>query len=69
MLLFIIGISGCSQEITNKQSEPVEVSTSAEAEEMKTDSGRYTGQADSNFIEIQISGVPDEKSWRACMLS
>lgn len=37
--------------------------------ELKTDSGRYSGQADSNFIEIKISGVPDEKSAKVFMLS
>ena len=37
--------------------------------ETKTDSGRYQGQADSNFIEIKISGVPDEKATRVFMLS
>lgn len=36
---------------------------------LKTDSGRYSGQADSNFIEIKISGVPDEKSAKVFMLS
>ena len=37
--------------------------------ETKTDSGRYQGQADSNFIEIKISGVPDEKATKVFMLS
>lgn len=37
--------------------------------EVKTDSGRYQGQADNNFIEIKISGVPDEKATKVFMLS
>lgn len=35
----------------------------------KTDTGRYSGRADSNFIEIKISGVPEEMSYRMFMLS
>lgn len=35
----------------------------------KTDSGRYQGQADNNFIEIKISGVPDDKAIKVFMLS
>lgn len=35
----------------------------------KIDSGRYSGRADSNFIEIKISGVPEEISYRVFMLS
>ncbi len=38
-------------------------------EEMKTDSGSFQGQADSNFIEIKISGVPDEIGIKTFMLS
>lgn len=39
------------------------------ASDIKTDSGRYAGQADSNFIEIKISGVPDENAAKVFMLS
>ncbi|NLJ30287.1 MAG: hypothetical protein GX424_01555 [Clostridiales bacterium] len=39
------------------------------ASDIKTDSGRYSGQADSNFIEIKISGVPDENAAKVFMLS
>ena len=35
----------------------------------KTDSGRFAGRADSNFIEIKISGVPEEMSYKTFMLS
>ena len=41
----------------------------AEMVDLKTDSGRYVGQADSNFIEIEISGVPNEISAKVFMLS
>ena len=35
----------------------------------KIDTGRFSGRADSNFIEIKISGVPEEMSYRMFMLS
>jgi hypothetical protein len=38
-------------------------------ENIKTDSGRYQGRADSNFIEIMISGVPGDAAYRVFMLS
>lgn len=37
--------------------------------ETKTDSDSYQGQADSNFIEIKISGVPDKLASKVFMLS
>lgn len=37
--------------------------------EMKTDTGTFQGQIDNSFIEIKISGVPDEKALRVFMLS
>ena len=40
-----------------------------QAGETQTDSGRYTGQVDSNFIEIMISGVPEENAAKVFMLS
>ncbi len=40
-----------------------------ESDEIKTDTGRYQGQADSNFIEIKISGVPDAVAAKVFMLS
>jgi hypothetical protein len=36
--------------------------------EIKTDTGTYQGQIDSNFIEINISGIPEEKAARSFML-
>ncbi|KUO65861.1 MAG: hypothetical protein APF84_00980 [Gracilibacter sp. BRH_c7a] len=33
------------------------------------ESGRYSGRADSNSIEIKISGVPEEMSYKVFMLS
>ncbi|MCX8128784.1 MAG: hypothetical protein N3I35_01635 [Clostridia bacterium] len=36
---------------------------------IKTDTGTFSGAIDSNFIEIKISGVPDEKAAKAFMLS
>lgn len=37
--------------------------------DIKTDSGRFAGQIDNNFIEVRISGVPDEIDPRVFMLS
>lgn len=40
-----------------------------EADGIITDSGRYVGQIDNNFIEIKISGVPDELAAKSFMLA
>ncbi|MDD3269697.1 MAG: hypothetical protein PHX14_10275 [Syntrophomonadaceae bacterium] len=37
--------------------------------EVKIDSGRYVGLADSNFFEVKISGVPDEIAAKVFMIS
>ncbi|MGD9676869.1 MAG: hypothetical protein AB7V16_00695 [Vulcanibacillus sp.] len=37
--------------------------------EVKTDSGRFTGRIDNNFIEVRISGVPDSIDPKVFMLS
>ena len=37
--------------------------------DIKIDSGTYLGQIDNNFIEIAISGVPEEKATRVFMLA
>lgn len=54
---------------TSGLSPEIQKSAPERADDVKTDSGRYTGQADSNFIEIKISGVPDEKAAKVFMLS
>lgn len=36
---------------------------------LKRDSGRYVGQIDNNFIEIKISGVPENLAAKSFMLS
>jgi len=92
VVLFIMGILGCSQFIISQSKEPQKASVTIEptdnevpqtpelsqdkpeatpekAGNIKTDSGRYSGQADSNFIEIKISGVPDENAAKLFMLS
>lgn len=39
-------------------------------QDIKTDSGTYTGRVDNNSIEIKISGVLDEEhAYRVCQLS
>lgn len=40
-----------------------------EADGIMTDSGRYVGQIDNNFIEIKISGVPDQLAAKSFMLA
>ncbi len=47
----------------------VTATTSEPIVALQTDSGSYVGQADSNFIEITISGVPIEKASKVFMLS
>jgi len=37
--------------------------------DIKTDSGRFTGRIDNNFIEVRISGVPDSIDPKVFMLS
>jgi len=44
-------------------------STTSEELQMVTDSGTYVGQIDSNFIEIEISGIPEENAAKSFMLS
>jgi hypothetical protein len=36
---------------------------------VKTDTGTFTGQVDSNFIEIKLSGVPEPMSFKVFMLN
>lgn len=53
-------------ENSNNSSEE---NSNGQVNESRKDSGRYQGQADSNFIEIKISGVPDDKATKVFMLS
>lgn len=70
--------TGCSKRITapppadkpsvqNPDNKPQ--INPGENEGLKTDTGRYVGQIDSNFIEIKISGVPEELAAKSFMLS
>jgi hypothetical protein len=71
MLLFAVIFAGCAVGETqdgNTDENTGEESSQTE-ENIKTDSGRYVGQIDSNFIEIKISGVPDEKAAKSFKLS
>lgn len=63
---FMISATGCIV-----QSGPVEENGSQPVEETEilTDSGNYIGQADNNFIEIQISGVPEDIDPKVFMIS
>ena len=58
------------EEVSSTSVESERVSEDDRAEpEMKTDTGTYQGQIDSNFVEIKISGVPIEKEFKVFMLS
>lgn len=62
---FAISATGCivqSGPVEENGSQPVEA-------EILTDSGNYIGQADNNFIEIQISGVPEDIDPKVFMIS
>lgn len=54
---------------TSEKKDPAAGKGEAARPEVKTDSGRYVGQIDSNFIEIKISGVPENLAARSFMLS
>ncbi|MGE5404509.1 MAG: hypothetical protein ACM3PP_06185 [Candidatus Saccharibacteria bacterium] len=77
-LIIILGMAllaiGCGKPETASNKEKTSPVSPARLESRnsvnsKTDSGRYAGRADSNFIEIKISGVPDEKASRVFQLS
>lgn len=64
---FAISATGCIVQggpVETGGSQPVE-----EEPETLTDSGSYIGQADNNFIEIQISGVPEDIDPKVFMIS
>lgn len=51
------------------ESESKQVEDNEIEDELKIDTGRFKGRADSNFIEVAISGVQDPKSFNIFMLS
>jgi hypothetical protein len=62
--------AGNPEETAGGNNPPAENATSGSPDQdIKRDSGRYTGRIDNNFIEIRISGVPEEISARSFMLS
>lgn len=74
VLILMLGMIACSQPADEGALQSPEGSSEGEANpdasnDVKIDSGRYIGQADSNFIEIKISGVPDEMDPSVFMLS
>lgn len=76
LMLVLASFSGCIAsaptgsvpEIVEPDNGEVE-KPSAPNEDLQTDTGRYVGQIDNNFIEIMISGVPEEMAYRSFMLS
>ncbi len=58
-----------SQEQEGEEEINSQRQTDESTQEVKEDSGTYVGRIDSNFIEIKISGVPEEKAAKSFMLS
>jgi hypothetical protein len=61
--------SGSQPVVEEPGKEPASEEEPEEQAEILTDSGSYNGQADNNFIEIQISGVPEEIDPKVFMIS
>jgi hypothetical protein len=74
---FAVSATGCIVQggpVETGGSQPVEENSGKEPgsemnPETLTDSGNYIGQADNNFIEIQISGVPEDIDPKVFMIS
>lgn len=81
LLVLLIAVAGCHAKDASQPSTPpaVEENNNAAPEKdpasreehtnLSTDSGTYTGRIDNLSIEIAISGVPEEKAYRAFELS
>lgn len=58
------------QPIENKPDEETKESTNNETtEEVRIDTGKFSGMIDANFFEVQISGVPESIAARVFMLT
>ncbi|NLY71284.1 MAG: hypothetical protein GX076_06360, partial [Clostridiales bacterium] len=70
LLVFLLLLSGLTACDSN-QHDPLENEETHNPEQAETmiDTGRFLGQVDNNFIEIKISGVPDEMDPSVFMLS
>lgn len=74
VLVTLFAITGCNDSakptssIQTTEGNSVQQQSSLETN-VKTDSGRYNGQIDSNSIEIKISGVPEGMEPQAFRLS
>lgn len=74
VLVILLAITGCNDSakptssIQTTEGNSVQQQSSLETN-VKTDSGRYNGQIDSNSIEIKISGVPGGMEPQAFRLS
>lgn len=71
-VLIINLLAGCGLFSVSQNEESSSDPTGQETElspESKIDTGTYQGQVDNNFIEIAVSGVPEENSMRVFMLS
>jgi|GEM_PF-1224871 hypothetical protein len=61
--------SGSQPVVEDSGKEPGSEEEPEGEAEILTDSGNYIGQADNNFIEIQISGVPEDIDPKVFMIS
>ena len=59
------GDTGTGTENSSSTPAPTATPDNNGDKEIKTDTGRYTGQIDGNSIEIKISGVPDDLAAKA----
>jgi len=63
LIVLALTVTACSNPTPPAQEQPKQAQPPSPV--TKTDSGRYVGQIDSNFIEIEISGVPAEHAAKA----
>jgi hypothetical protein len=73
-LIFIFSTAGCTggtQNTAGESQEPSSTSVSVEetGEEKANLTGLFTGQIDSNSIEIKLDSLPEESAFRAFAFS
>ena len=73
LVISLLVVIGCSSLIPSERQQeetsPNDLIDDITETDIRIDSGRFSGRADNNFIEIKISGVPEEMSYRTFMLS
>ena len=73
LVISLLVVIGCSSLIPSERQQeetsPNDLIDDITETDIRIDSGRFSVRADNNFIEIKISGVPEEMSYRTFMLS